>query len=258
MPLSDINSLALFAEQVADKSREISLSYFRNNLQIEYKVDESPVTVADRETEALIREMIESRYPDHSIYGEEHGASTKDSPYIWVIDPIDGTMNFVSGMPLYGTLIALLYKGRPVVGVVDIPALNERWVSVNYGPTRFNGNIVKSGFRRPLEKIIWYTTSPSLFSGTDKDVFARLQNALSPCRYGIDCYAFALLASGYVDLVIETGLKPHDYLALIPVIEGAGGKITDWSGKALSLDSDGRVVASASEDLHSHVLSLIS
>ncbi|MBA4501350.1 histidinol-phosphatase [Marinobacterium marinum] len=254
----DFKEYALFAEQLADQARGVSLKYFRKKLDIDIKSDESPVTIADRETEQRVREMIREQYPQHGFFGEESGSANVDSPFTWVVDPIDGTKNFVAGMPFYGTLIALLKDGQPVVGVIDIPALNERWVGVQGEPTRFNGTAVVAKADSEFEQAIWYTTSPAFFTGEDGVAFGRLESSLPACRFGTDCYAFALLAAGYVDLVIETQLKPYDYLALVPVIEGAGGMITDWQGQRLGLDSEGQVLACANADVHARALALVS
>lgn len=254
----DYKEYAQFAEQLADKAREVSLRYFRQQLDIDIKSDESPVTIADRETEQCIRGLIEKHYPEHGFFGEESGADNSRNRFTWVIDPIDGTKSFVAGMPLYGTLIALLEDGKPVVGVVDMPAMNERWTGINGQPTLFNGEPVQSKVSSELNQVIWYTTSPAYFAGADHAPFATLEAQLPACRFGIDCYAFGLVASGFVDLVIETQLKPYDYLALVPVIEGAGGRVTDWQGEPLGLDSCGQVIACADQALHDKVLSLIA
>lgn len=254
----DFKEYAQFAELLADKARDVSLKYFRKQLDIDIKSDESPVTIADRETEQLVREMIKDRYPGHGFFGEESGSANTDSQFTWVVDPIDGTKNFVAGMPFYGTLIALLRDGQPVVGVIDIPALSERWTGIKGEVTLFNGEPAATKAEKGLESAIWYTTSPAFFVGDDGDAFARLESRMPACRFGTDCYAFALLASGYVDLVIETQLKPYDYLALVPVIEGAGGIITDWNGDALGLESNGRVLACANAAIHSKALALMA
>lgn len=258
MKTPDTEQLTSFAEFLADKARAVSLQYFRGQLDIEAKSDQSPVTVADRETELLIRDLIMDRYPDHGLYGEEHGVSNPASNYTWVIDPIDGTRNFIAGMPIYGTLVALLENGLPIIGIVDMPALDERWVGVKGKETLLNGINVQTRISRKKHETVWYTTSSDLFSGDDLTAFNRLKGSLPACRFGIDCYAFCLLSSGFVDLVVETQLKPYDFLALVPVIEGAGGIITDWRGCPLDLNSTGQVIAAADNDLHSRTLSLLA
>lgn len=203
-----------------------------------------------------MRSLIISTYPDHGLYGEEHGAVGADRTYTWVIDPIDGTKSFITGMPLYGTLIALLKDGKPVVGIVDMPALGERWVGVTGKPTTFNGVPVTTRKTSKLAEAVWYTTSPDLFQGKDESVYAAMCRSASLRRFGGDCYAYGLLTSGFVDLVIEAQLQPYDYLSLVPVIEGAGGRITDWKGDPLGLHSSGHVLACATPALHDEALVL--
>lgn len=262
----DLDTLQTFAERLADRAREVSLSYFRSSLTIDYKSDESPVTRADRETEAAMRALIQQHFPEHGLLGEEQGADQADNRYTWVLDPIDGTKNFVAGMPLYGTLIALLKDRQPILGVVDIPPLAERWVGVQGRSTLFyqgqtrpvQGQVSQTKKASSLQEAIWYTTSPDFFVGEEAAPFERLKAELPPCRFGIDCYAFALLSAGFVDLVIETQLKPYDFLALVAVVEGAGGVITDWQGQPLTQDSSGQVLASANAKLHQQALALLA
>lgn len=250
-------AFASFAQHLADIARSVSTSYFRRPLAVEHKADDSPVTVADRETEAAMRSLILESYPEHGLFGEEYGSVGEDCHYTWVIDPIDGTKSFITGMPLYGTLIALLENGCPVIGVIDMPALGERWVGVKGQPTLFNGLPVNTRPCAELAKTIWCTTSPDLFTGVDKTKYEALTAATSLRRFGGDCYAYGLLASGFVDLVLEAQLQPYDYLALVPVIEGAGGRVTDWKGLALGLHSSGHVLATGNAELHDKALALL-
>ncbi|MFZ1413563.1 MAG: histidinol-phosphatase [Defluviicoccus sp.] len=238
------------AQDLADAVRPVVLRCFRSGLGFEIKADQSPVTVADREAETAMRRMIEAAYPEHGIFGEEHGLTRADAAFVWVLDPIDGTKAFVTGKPLFGTLIALLHNGRPVVGVIDMPALNERWVGVAGRPTLFNEHPVRV---RPCGGVAgaWlYATSPQMFQGADASAFERLRSRCYAAVYGADCYAYGLLSCGWVDLVCEASTQPYDYCALVPVIEGAGGTITDWQGKPLGLGSDGRVLAAGDPVLH--------
>jgi histidinol phosphatase-like enzyme (inositol monophosphatase family) len=167
-----------------------------------------------------------------------------------VIDPIDGTKSFISGMPTFGTLIALLDGGTPVLGVVDHPALRERWVGRVGLPTRCNGVVCRTSACTLLADAGLYATTPDMFKGAARTRFEAVSGRARMRRFGGDCYAYALLASGFIDAVIEAGLQPYDFLALVPVIEGAGGVITDWQGRPLGLDSDGQVVAAATRALH--------
>jgi myo-inositol-1(or 4)-monophosphatase len=245
-----------FANQLADLARPLARSYFRTPLDVIAKDDASPVTIADREIERHLRQAIEVSYPDHGIFGEESGIKPGNA-WTWVIDPIDGTKSFVSGMPLFGTLIALAEGGKARYGVIDMPMLAERWVGT---PTTayFNGTMAKTSNCQELGQARFYTTSPDMFRGDEVSQFERLSTMAGLRRFGGDCYIFGLLASGHVDLVLETGLQPYDYMALIPVIEGAGGCISDWKGVPLSISSSGQVLASASRRLHDAALATLN
>ncbi|SHJ54941.1 histidinol-phosphatase, inositol monophosphatase family [Aureimonas altamirensis DSM 21988] len=249
-------TLLSFAESLADAARPIAMTHFRTRLDVESKADDSPVTIADRAIEARLRAMIEQRHPSHGIFGEETGATPGDGS-LWVIDPIDGTKSFVTGLPLFGTLLAHLQHGVPVLGVVDIPVLGERWTAEAEGPALLNGVPVRVSDCRALASARFMTTSPEGFHGKDEAAYRRLSEAVGLRRFGGDCYAYALLASGHCDLIAECGLQPYDYLALVPVIEGAGGVVTDWNGAPLGLDSDGRVLAAATPELHDAAMALL-
>jgi len=242
-----LRETSLFAEHLADAARPIALRYFRTPLDVERKADASPVTLADREIEQAMRAMIAARFPEHGIFGEEFGQQLGQT-YTWVIDPIDGTKSFITGMPLFGTLICLAQEGRPILGVVDAPATGERWVG-DCTTTHFNGAVARVSGCTKLADARLYTTSHDFFEPAQWERFDRLSRRAAFRRFGGDCYLYGLLASGHIDLVIESGLQPYDYAALVPVIEGAGGVITDWNGKPLTIASDGRVIAAASEAL---------
>ncbi|MFT4101792.1 MAG: histidinol-phosphatase [Burkholderiaceae bacterium] len=255
MTMNDKGSVLLaFAEDLADAARPIAQRWFRSELDIETKADDSPVTRADREIEAELRRLIAATHPTHGILGEEEAPLAPQSDHVWVIDPIDGTKSFISGMPTFGTLIALLERGEPQLGVIDVPALNERWLGRKGQVTTCNGRPCRTrGVGRLVDAMV-YSTSPDIFGGSEREAFERVSRAAAMRRFGGDCYAYALLASGSIDLVVDAGLQPYDYLALVAVVEGAGGVITDWEGRPLGTRSDGRVVASASPALHAEVL----
>jgi histidinol phosphatase-like enzyme (inositol monophosphatase family) len=253
----DLSDLSAFAQSLADLARPLSQQWFRRPLEIDLKADESPVTRADREVETALREAIQRRYPGHGIYGEEFGASHADAEYTWVIDPIDGTRSFISGFPLWGTLLALMHHGRPVLGLIDMPVMDERWTGVAGEPARLGAQPCRvSGCTEPAQAIL-YATSPDIFQAAETAAFERLTKAVRMRRYGGDCYSYGLLASGHVDLVVESGLQPYDYLAIAPVVQGAGGVITDWDGQPLGLGSAGHVVAAATPELHRKTLQIL-
>jgi histidinol phosphatase-like enzyme (inositol monophosphatase family) len=242
-----------FAGRLADASGVVIKRHFRTRIEVERKTDETPVTIADRESETAMRRLINETWPDHGIIGEEQGSEREDAALVWVLDPIDGTRTFIAGKPMFGTLIALVRDGIPILGVIDQPVLGERWVGGGRRTT-FNGAAIGVRPCGALDEAVLNTTSPDLFAGDDAASFQRLSGAVAHTQYGGDCYAYGLLASGFMDLVVEAGLKPHDFCALVPVVEGAGGTITDWQGGALSLSSDGRVIAAADPELHARAL----
>ncbi len=237
-----------FAHALADKAGDVIRPYFRAKLTVETKADDSEVTRADREGEAAMREMIRAQYPTHGIWGEEYGKENADAEYVWLLDPVDGTRSFIAGFPTFGTLIALVHRGVPVLGIIDQPVLRERWEGFG---TR---NPEPETRKQALADALLSTTSPDLFSKEDAEKFRRVQTKVKTTVYGYDCYAYAQLASGHVDLVIEAGLKPHDFCAIAPVVAAAGGCLTDWQGNPVTLASDGHVLAAATGRLHREAL----
>lgn len=248
--MTEADVFVTLAERMAEAVRPIVMGYFRSGVAIDEKADTTPVTAADREAEAEMRRMIKDAFPDHGILGEEHGAERLDATHVWVLDPIDGTKSFVTGKPLFGTLIALLREGTPIVGVIDMPALAERWVGAQGRPTTFNGRPARVRPCPDLGRAWLYASSPHMFPGADAEAFERLRLKCRAGIYGADCYAYGLLASGTVDLVCEATTQPYDYCALVPVVTGAGGMISDWRGRPLGLHSDGRVLAAGDEGAH--------
>ncbi|KAF3435743.1 hypothetical protein FNV43_RR22835 [Rhamnella rubrinervis] len=260
---SELDRFAEVANKVADASGEVIRKYFRNKFEILDKEDLSPVTIADQTAEESMVSIILENLPSHAIYGEENGwrCKEKSADYVWVLDPIDGTKSFITGKPVFGTLIALLHKGKPILGIIDQPVLRERWIGISGRKTILNGQEVSTRNCAILSQAYLYTTSPHLFSGKAEEAFTRVRSKVKVPLYGCDCYAYALLASGYVDLVVESGLKPYDFLSLIPVIEGAGGTVTDWKGHELfweaspnSQATSFNVVAAGDKQIHQQAL----
>ncbi|MFI4987888.1 MAG: histidinol-phosphatase [Alphaproteobacteria bacterium] len=259
MAAAALDDLLRLATRLADESAVIIRRYFRSDVVVHDKSDLSPVTVADREAEAAMRRLIAAAFPDHGIIGEEHGAERPDAAYVWVLDPIDGTKSFITGKPLFGTLIALMHEGRAILGVINHPALGERWTGASGRPTLFNGKPARTRACASLGRAALYTTSPYMFaSAADAAAYERVRKAVKLALFGTDCYGYGLLSSGFADLVVEGGLKVYDYCALIPVIEGAGGVVSDWQGRALGLASDGRVLAAGDAESHAEALALLA
>jgi myo-inositol-1(or 4)-monophosphatase len=253
---------AAFVNELATVSGETILPFFRTALSIEDKGKPGgfdPVTAADHAAETAMRTLIRRTFPDHGIIGEEYGRERADAEYVWVLDPIDGTKSFISGMPAWGTLIALLRSGEPVFGMMNQPFIRER----------FSGDGRRASYRGPagardlrvrvcteLAKAVLFTTSPLLMKPDDRAIFSRVEQAARLSRYGGDCYAYCMLAAGHVDLVIETELKPYDVLPLLPIIGGAGGVVTTWEGGAPH--AGGRIIAAGDKCVHAAALALLA
>jgi histidinol phosphatase-like enzyme (inositol monophosphatase family) len=236
------------AHRLADAAGEVQRRYFRTPVAVDTKSDDSPVTIADREAEAVMRDLIGTAYPGHGILGEEHGCDRVDAELVWVLDPIDGTKSFITGRPLFGTLIALAHAGRPVLGVIDQAILRERWVGLAGEGAAWNGRPIRVRPCPRIEDAVLYSTSPDLFATpSEKEAFRRVHDRVRLPLYGGDCYAYGLLALGLADLIVESGLEAYDYMALAPVVEGAGGQLTDWNGRALELGSTGQVIAAGDQ-----------
>ena len=258
--MKDIAQYRDFAGHLADLARPIAKRYFRSDLTIIDKPDATPVTLADMEIETRIRDEIARVYPSHGVLGEEHDDTQLDAEWVWVIDPIDGTKAFTCGKPQFGTLIALCQRGEPVLGLIDQAITDERWIGARGLGATFNGAPMRTRRPvRPLSESIVLTTTPELFeAAADAAAFARLKAACKGVYYGGDCYNYALLAAGHVDLVVERGLKTVDFAAVVnPIIE-AGGVICDWAGGALTIASDGTIVAAAHRALADEALRVLA
>lgn len=237
------------AGQLADAARRRAVRHFRTPVAVARKSDGTPVTAVDKDIETEMRAMIRAAFPAHGIRGEEFASEGAGGEFTWVLDPIDGTKSFITGFPLFGSLIALCQGERPVLGVLETPALAERWVGCEGRATLFNGVAVRARDCRTIDEAVVYTTTAETFSPAERERFDALTRRAALRRYGGDCYLYGMLASGHCDLVIEVQLKPHDYMAVVPVVQGAGGRVSDWRGAPLGMSTDGRVVAAATEAL---------
>ncbi|NML07201.1 histidinol-phosphatase [Sphingomonas sp. G-3-2-10] len=231
------------AERLADAAGAAIRPRFRADYGLETKGDQSPVTLADREAEDAMRRLIVAERPMDGIIGEEFGVREGSSGRQWVLDPIDGTRAFIAGRPIFGTLIALIEDGWPVLGIIDQPILKERWVGVVGQQTLFNGAPATTKRCRELGDALLGTTSPALFEDDQLHAFEHLDAQVRSTVLGGDCYNYGAVASGWLDIVVEAGLKLHDFAALVPVVEGAGGRMCDWSGDPLHAGSNGEVIA---------------
>jgi histidinol phosphatase-like enzyme (inositol monophosphatase family) len=254
-----------FANNLADISGQIIKKYFRQDFDETAKCNQTPVTKADKEAEEAIRNAIIQKFPDHGIIGEEFGSTNPDAKYKWIIDPIDGTISFVMGKPIFGTLIALSFEGKPILGIINQPITGERWVGIDDEKnlhTAFNGKKTTTRNCQNLNEAILCSTSPYFFKDSDLQVINKISSqtkyqSQGGIIYGGDCYLFGLLALGKIDIVIEKGLSNFDYMALVPVVKGAGGVITDWGGNNLNENSDGTLIACSSKVLHQGILDLM-
>jgi len=253
---------AAFVDKLAAAAGDAILPFFRTSLSVENKSrggSFDPVTAADRSAEAAMRTLIRNSFPEHGIVGEEYGSERTDAEYVWVLDPIDGTKSFISGMPAWGTLIGLMRSGEPVFGMMSQPFTRERF-SGGGGAARYRGPAGERDLRvrtcGRLSEAVLFTTSPRLMNAADRTSFGRVEDAVRLSRYGGDCYAYCMLAAGHIDLVIETGLKPHDVIPLIPIIAGAGGIMTTWEGGSAS--GGGRIIAAGDKRVHAEAMALLT
>jgi inositol-phosphate phosphatase / L-galactose 1-phosphate phosphatase / histidinol-phosphatase len=254
----ELDPYLALASDLADAAGEAIRPYFRRPLAVDDKPDRSPVTIADRAAELAMRRLIAARFPAHGIFGEEFGREREEAEFTWVLDPIDGTKSFISGVPLFGTLIALAYRGRPILGIIDQPISRERWIGAAGRPTTLNGVPIRCRHCPALAAATVFATSPDMFRGDDAAAFARVAAAAKLVRFGADCYAYGLLAHGFIDLVVEASLKPYDFSAMLPIVEGAGGVASDWQGAPLTLVSDGRVLVAGDRRAHQQALALLA
>ncbi|HYZ24604.1 MAG TPA: inositol monophosphatase family protein [Rhodopila sp.] len=241
----DLDRMLAAAIQAADAAGDVIRPFFRTAIPADVKADQSPVTIADRDAEHAMRGVLGRLTPECGILGEEFGLERAEAPLRWVLDPIDGTRAFITGRPIFGTLIALLRGDQPLLGIIDQPVTRERWIGVAGRPTSFTGpfgGLARTRSCPELRHAELSCTSPDML-GIDMPRFRALAVRVRRVTWGGDCYAYGLLALGLIDVIVECDLKPWDWAALLPVIEGAGGRVTDWAGNAPRVDGDGRVVA---------------
>ncbi len=249
-----------FVDRLATASGETILPFFRTALAVENKLSRGfdPVTAADRAAENAMRSLIRETFPEHGILGEEYGAEHTDAEYVWVLDPIDGTKSFISGMIAWGTLIGLMRFGEPVYGMMHQPFTRERFTG-DSGAAHYRGPGGPRDLRvrkcEALSDAVLFTTSPLLMNAADRASFGKVETKAKLSRYGGDCYAYCMLAAGQIDLVIETEIKPHDIVALIPIILGAGGVITTWEGGPPQ--AGGRIIAAGDTRTHAAAMELL-
>jgi len=254
----DLQTIREVALRTALKAGAIPMAHFRAPLEVHAKADESPVTVADRETEALIRAELLAAFPGHGLFGEEYGIEGRLDGPTWIVDPIDGTRSFIMGHPLFGMLIGFLDGGVPQLGLVRMPALDEMFIGLRgIGATR-NGAPIRCRATTRLSDALVFVNEAERILAAEPALFARLCRAGHTRRMAYDCYPHAMVAAGLVDAVVDFGLEPYDYLPLVALIDAAGGVMTDWQGQALDLGSDGRVVTAATPELHAELLTLLA
>jgi len=246
------------AHRLADLAGEAIRPFFRSQLRPDDKADGSPVTLADRAAEEAMRRALAEAVPAHGIIGEEFGSERADAEWVWVLDPIDGTKAFITGKPLFTTLIGLLHRGRPVLGIIDQVVTGDRWAGVEGQPTTLRGAPVKTRECPHLQGARLSTSGPDYFTREGKEAFDRVLGQVHLRSWGGDGYQYGLVASGGLDLVIEEGLKVHDWAALCPVIAGAGGVVTDWEGKAPTIDGPGRILAAGDARCHAEAMARLA
>ncbi|WP_299482784.1 histidinol-phosphatase [uncultured Roseibium sp.] len=255
------NPLAPFLDVLADAATQAIMPHFRQGFAIDNKWDTGfdPVTIADKNGETAMRALINSTHPDHGILGEEHGPENLDAENVWVLDPIDGTRAFITGLPTWGTLIGLRTSGVPSLGMMVQPYIGERFAGDGksawfHGPQGTRALATRTC--DTLEDATLFTTTPALFSERERQAYDRIEGTARLARYGTDCYAYCMVAAGHGDAVIESGLAPYDIVALVPVVEGAGGVVTTWTGGSPS--EGGQIVASGNPRLHDLLLTELS
>ena len=248
--------LADFLRGLPSVSRPIISSWFRSGGTIEWKADDSPVTLADKSTELALRDALIAQFPDDDILGEEHAPHHGNSGYAWVVDPIDGTRAFICGRPVFGTLVGLVRDDVPVAGLIDMPMLDETYVAVGDVAT-LNGSDITTSTVSKLANARLATTAPEALLADSLDAFNRLSAVAATNSYGGDCHNYALLAAGHLDLVLEDGLATHDIMGVVQLIRAAGGVVTDKTGAPVSMRETTSLLAASTLALHAEALAIV-
>lgn len=256
MTMTDLQGRLEAAREIAAAASAVALAHFRLPLDVSSKSDESPVTLADQETETAIRAALLAAFPGETIFGEEFGQTGTQSD-MWIVDPIDGTRSFITGLPLFGMLLGYISDDTPQLGVINMPALGELYAGARGIGATLNGRLITVSTCRDISTARLFLNEADRMAVDAPVQFARLVTAGALRRLGSDCYPHALVASGYADAVVDYGLQPYDYLPLVAVIEAAGGVMTDWQGQPLSLSSDGRTLTAATPELHTDLLEMV-
>lgn len=253
-----IASCATFAESLTDCARHLLVKFEQAPMNVELKTDCSFVTEMDARIETKLRSMISSRWPEHGIIGEEEKWHAPDAEWVWVLDPIDGTAAFIAGLPVYGTLVALAFRGIPVIGIIDIPKLDLRWTGIAGQSTTLNGTPCKVKAPASLSAAILSTSNPDFYSEGERPALHTMRDATSWRIYGGAALSYGRLAEGRLHLSMDSGLQIYDFAPFRPIIEGAGGIISDWNGEPITLASGPRILAAADTKQHQEALSLIA
>jgi histidinol phosphatase-like enzyme (inositol monophosphatase family) len=254
--MADLQTRLETAQRIATDASPVAMALFRKALDVSQKSDDSPVTIADQNTERAIRMALELAFPGETIFGEEFGQTgTQDN--MWIVDPIDGTRSYITGLPLFGMLLGYVADGAPQLGVINMPALGELYAGARGLRATLNGTPIAVSSCRDLSQARLFLNEADKMAVDTPQVFSRLVTAGALRRLGADCYPHALVASGHADAVVDFGLQPYDYLPVAAVVEAAGGVMTDWQGNALTLSSDGRTLTAATPELHADLLELV-
>jgi histidinol phosphatase-like enzyme (inositol monophosphatase family) len=247
-----------FAHELADAAHALLAPAAALRPEVQVKADRSFVTALDAQIEARLRELIGARFPAHGILGEEAGASAPDAEAVWILDPIDGTAPFVAGVPVFGTLIALAWQGVPVIGVMHLPVTRQRYVGAAGRASTMNGAPLRTRACPGLAQAILTTSNPDFLSAVERPALEALRTRTAWRIYGGCCLSYGLLAAGRTDIAIDAGFKVWDYAPFRPLIEGAGGVITDWQGAPVTLDSGSQVLAAGDPARHREALALVA